>query len=136
MANVIINARAANNNFIAAGSDANGTIYREPKPQEALPIAWTDIQKGGADAYFIQPTKDHKTIVLMKSAEASDAKTVTFKAGNSYAAGDYTETLAAGAEKFVAIESAKFADKYTGLIEVETNDTTASKIYLSVLEVR
>ena len=144
MADVIvkINERKANNNFIAAGSDANGTIYREPKPQEAVDIAWTDITAkvttpGSENHNYIIPSKDHKTIVLMKNEEASAAKTVTFLKGNTYHSfGDYTVSLAAGEEKFVTLDSADFVDSITGLIEVDTDETTASKVYLSVLEVR
>lgn len=131
MANKIINERKASNNFVS-----DGALYREPKPQEATAIAWTDIQKGGADAYYIEPFKDHKTIVLIKSAEASASKNVTFKKGTAYAAGDYVVPVPAGAELFVTLDSARFVDKNSGLIEVETDDTTASKIYVAVLEVR
>lgn len=132
MAKKIINERKSSNNFVT-----DGTLYREPKPQEAVAVAFTDIQKGGnADGYFFEPFKDHKTIILIKSAESSDAKTVTFKKGDAYAAGDYTVSVAAGATLFVTLDSARFVDKETGLIEVETNDTTASKIYVAVLEVR
>lgn len=136
-----INARKASNNFIEAGSDANGTIYREPKPQEATAVAWTPITKqvltaGSQNRNYILPFKDHKTVILIKSAEASDAKTVTFLAGNGYHAGDYEVNVAAGAELFVTLDSADFVDKNTGLIEVNTSETTTNKIYISVVEVR
>lgn len=135
MASVYINQRTSGNNFIAAGSDANGTIYREPKPQELTELKWTSIVTN-SDGNFILPVKDHKTIILVKSAEASDAKTVTFKAGNGYHAGDYQVSVAAGKEYFVTLDSANFADKENGYIEVTTNETTANKIYVAVLEVR
>lgn len=133
MATVYINERKANNNFIAAGTDANGTVYREPKPQEVLPIAWTGIVH--ANDNYILPTKDHKTIILLKNSDSA-AKNVTFLAGDSYHAADYMVSLAASEEKFVVLESANFADKATGLIKVDTDETTASKVFVSVLEVR
>lgn len=140
MADVItyINERKASNNFIDCGDG----IYREPKPQEALEAAFTAITAkvttpGSANTNYILPTKDHKTLVLIKSAEASDAKTVTFKKGNSYqGVADFTVTVAAGKELWVTLDSAKYADKETGLIEVDTSETTASKIFLAVLEAR
>lgn len=127
----IINARVAGNNFVTDTiqnmDGTTSTMYRLPNPQEAVEINPADVALAGAEEKtYIQPNKDAKTIVYMEGTGS-----VTFKAGDTFAGlHDYTANVTSKA--FVAIESAKFINKRTGLIEVIKTGNTK----LAVLEVR
>lgn len=122
----IINERKAGNNFVTDTiqnmDGTTTTMYRLPNPQEAVEVKFDDMSTNKQ----IEPNKDGKTIILMKGAG-----TVTFKAGDTFAGlNDYTATVTT--EAFVALESAKFVNKRTGLITVEKTGS----VQLAVLEVR
>lgn len=79
--------------------------------------------------------KDHKTVFVIVN-EDSAAKTVTFKAGNSdMGAQDLTVSAAVGTN-LIWLDSARFVNKATGLITVETNEATASKVSMFGYEMR
>lgn len=63
--------------------------------------------------------KDHKTVFVISNA-GSSAATVTFKKGNTYGAQDVAVTAPAGIS-LVWLDSAKFADKETGIITVKSS---------------
>lgn len=67
--------------------------------------------------------KDHKTVFVLVNNDSS-ATTVTFKKGNSgMGAQDLTVSVAAGTN-LIWLDSARFVDKATGLITVETAATS------------
>lgn len=79
--------------------------------------------------------KDHKTVFVIKN-EDSAAKTVTFKAGDGgMGAKDLTVSAAVG-DNYIWLDSANFVNKATGIITVETNESTASKLSMYGYEMR
>jgi len=82
-------------------------------------------------AYF----KEHKTIFVINN-EDSAAKTVTFKAGNSYQGVKDLAVEAAVGISIIWLDSARFVDNETGEITVTTNEATASKLSIFGYEMR
>ena len=79
--------------------------------------------------------KDHKTVFVIVNADSA-SKTVTFKHGDTgKGALDLTVTAAVGTN-FIWLDSADFVNKATGLITVETNESTASKVSMFGYEMR
>lgn len=79
--------------------------------------------------------KDHKTVFVINNADSA-AKTVTFKAGNSgMGAQDLTVSAAVGTN-LIWLDSARFVNKATGVITVETDESTASKLSMYGYEMR
>lgn len=68
--------------------------------------------------YGTDDFKDHKTMFVFKNTSGAST-TVTFKAGDTYAARDVAVSLPAG-ECAIWLDSSKFADKTTGAIKVVT----------------
>jgi len=79
--------------------------------------------------------KDHKTIFVINN-EDSAAKTVTFKAGNSYQGVKDLAVEAAVGISIIWLDSARFVDNETGEITVTTNEATASKLSIFGYEMR
>lgn len=79
--------------------------------------------------------KDHKTIFVINN-EDSAAKTVTFKAGNSYQGVKDLVVEAAVGISIIWLDSARFVDSETGEITVTTNEATASKVSIFGYEMR
>lgn len=79
--------------------------------------------------------KDHKTIFVINN-EDSAAKTVTFKAGNSYQGVKDLAVEAAVGISIIWLDSARFVDSETGEITVTTNEATASKLSIFGYEMR
>ena len=79
--------------------------------------------------------KDHKTIFVINN-EDSAAKTVTFKAGNSYQGVKDLVVEAAVGINMIWLDSARFVDSETGEITVTTNEATASKVSIFGYEMR
>ena len=79
--------------------------------------------------------KDHKTVFVIVNADSA-AKTVTFKAGNSYQGVKDLAVSAAVGTSIIWLDSAKFVDKYTGEIKVTTDEATASKLSMFGYEMR
>lgn len=68
----------------------------------------------GADDF-----KDHKTVFVFNNTGA--AATVTFKAGDTYAAREVANlSIGSGETRAIWLDSSKFADKTDGVIEVTT----------------
>lgn len=79
--------------------------------------------------------KDHKTVFVIINDDSA-AKTVTFKAGNTgMGAQDLTVSAAVGTN-LIWLDSARFVNKATGVITVETNEATASKLSMYGYEMR
>ena len=74
--------------------------------------------------YGVDDFKDHKTVFMFKNAGAST--TVTFKAGDTYAAQEVELELGSGKECAIWLDSSKFADKTTGVIEVVTSGASVT----------
>lgn len=79
--------------------------------------------------------KDHKTVFVIKNADSA-AKTVTFKAGNSYAGVKDLSVSAAVGTNYIWLDSAPFVNKATGVITVTTDEATASKLSMYGYEMR
>lgn len=79
--------------------------------------------------------KDHKTVFVIVNADSA-AKTVTFKAGNSYQGVKDLVVSAAVGTNFIWLDSAKYVDKDTGLITVTTDEATANKVSMFGYEMR
>jgi hypothetical protein len=73
----------------------------------AMPTAAAVEATNGA---LITPTgPDHKMLIYVTSAESTDAKDVTIEGGDGpMAFSDLTVSVAAGAEKIIAIESGRY----------------------------
>ena len=79
--------------------------------------------------------KDHKTVFVIVNADSA-AKTVTFKKGDGgMGAKDLTVSVAVGTN-LIWLDSARFVNKATGFITVETNESTASKVSMFGYEMR
>lgn len=79
--------------------------------------------------------KDHKTVFVIVNADSA-AKNVVFKHGNGGAgAKDLTVSAAVGTN-LIWLDSAPFVNKATGVITVETNESTASKLSMFGYEMR
>lgn len=79
--------------------------------------------------------KDHKTVFVIVNADSA-AKNVVFKHGTGDAgAKDLTVSAAVGTN-FIWLDSAPFVNKATGVITVETNEATASKLSMFGYEMR
>ena len=75
--------------------------------------------------YGIDDFKDHKTIFVFKNAGASAS--VTFKAGDTYAGREAKDLeIGSGEERIIWLDSSKFADKSTGVIEVTTSGASVT----------
>lgn len=60
-------------------------------------------------ALFTMSDSDHRYLIVVENASDSAAKTVTIKAGDSYAATvDIEQELAAGTTRYINIDSARF----------------------------
>lgn len=105
--------------------DANGT-YRLPNPQEAVAVQFTSIGAQSAPSQ-IANIKDHKTIILLKGTG-----TAVFTKGTGFA-GVKDAEIAVSGEMFMSIDSARFMDKQTGLINVYAK---TGSLEIAVLEVR
>ena len=79
--------------------------------------------------------KDHKTIFVIVNADSA-AKTVTFKAGDSYAGVKDLVVSAAVGTNIIWLDSAPFVNKATGVITVTTDEATASKLSMFGYEMR
>ena len=95
----------------------------------------TDI-KSNVDGIFIPADfKDHKTVFVIVNADSA-AKTVTFKkGGGGMGAKDLTVSAEVGTN-LIWLDSAPFVNKATGVITVETNESTASKLSMFGYEMR
>lgn len=99
------------------------------------PLTGIDI-KTNNEGIFIGPDfKDHKTVFVIKN-EDSAAKTVTFKAGNSYQGVNDLAVTAKVGLTMIWLDSAKFVDKATGEITITTDESTASKLTMFGYEMR
>lgn len=89
-----------------------------------------------SDTITIEPDfKDHKTIFVIVNADSA-AKTVTFKAGDTYAGLKDLAVSAAVGTNIIWLDSAKFVNKDTGVITVTTDEATASKLSMFGYEMR
>ena len=79
--------------------------------------------------------KDHKTVFVIVNAD-SGAKTVTFKAGDTYQGVKDLVVSAAVGTNFIWLDSARFVNKETGLITVTTDEATGSKLSIFGYEMR
>lgn len=79
--------------------------------------------------------KDHKTVFVIVNADSA-AKTVTFKHGTGDAGAKDLVVSAAVGTNIVWLDSAPFVNKATGVITVETNESTASKLSMFGYEMR
>lgn len=79
--------------------------------------------------------KDHKTVFVIVNADDA-AKTVTFKAGNSDMGSQDLVVSAAVGTSMLWLDSARFVNKATGVITVETNESTANKVSMFGYEMR
>lgn len=74
--------------------------------------------------YGVDDFKDHKTVFIFNNAGAST--TVTFKAGDTYAANTIEQEIGASTTCAIWLDSSKFADKTTGVIEVVTSGASVT----------
>ena len=74
--------------------------------------------------YGVDDFKDHKTVFIFTNAGAST--TVTFKAGDTYAARSVEQEIGSGETCAIWLDSSKFADKTDGVIEVVTSGASVT----------
>lgn len=131
MANVTIPIKRQN--YKLAGESANQYNGFEPN---VISGALTGEYITSSDTITIPADfKDHKTIFVIVNADSA-AKTVTFKAGNSYAGVKDLAVSAAVGTNIIWLDSAPFVNKNTGVITVTTDEATASKLSMYGYEMR
>lgn len=79
----------------------------------------------GANTSYGSPEfKDHKTLFVIANTSGAD-KVITFKAGDSYQGVNDLAVTAPSGTTYIWLDSAKFADKETGVITVESSVSTS-----------